>query len=467
MRKRSAPRVLLAALLCLAMAALGPGAYAAPVASTTTDVTAASGGLATAPANSTSTAAAPSAKAIIDDGSVYRIVPKSNSKLSLGVSAASRLTGSAAEAKTYSNAMSQKFMAVKTATGCYAFVSIFSGHYLTVSKAKLIQAGGTAAAAANQIFKLVSSKSGVRLLNESSGYYLSVSKSGAVSLTTSAATAGGFFSFKKVGSLASGYYQLYTPDNGYLSIKGGSENSGAAALLATKSSTNALIWTVTASASGATVKLVNGKSSKSLSVKGSSAKSGTAVQQAVYSSAKGQRFAVLPVKGGWFVLKSSVGTYVSAASGKPGAAVKTTSNVNRALKFRFQTAQKPLPYDGSYIDVNLSTQRLMVIRNGRVAMQCDIVTGRPSMATPTGTWRIMSKVRHANLRGPTWNSWVSYWCQFTPSGCGFHDAYWQSSFGLARWKAGFGSHGCVNMPFASAKKFYNMVSVGDTVIVHR
>ena len=67
---------------------------------------------------------------------------------------------------------------------------------------------------------------------------------------------------------------------------------------------------------------------------------------------------------------------------------------------------------------------------------------------------------------PKWESPVDYWIPFIGNGYGLHDASWQSAFGGERYKQGFGSHGCVNLPLDKVKELYGLVSVGDPVIVH-
>ncbi|MBR4020246.1 MAG: L,D-transpeptidase, partial [Firmicutes bacterium] len=47
---------------------------------------------------------------------------------------------------------------------------------------------------------------------------------------------------------------------------------------------------------------------------------------------------------------------------------------------------------------------------------------------------------------------------------GLHDADWRSDFGGSIYYSG-GSHGCVNMPPASAAQLYGYVSSGTPVIV--
>ena len=48
---------------------------------------------------------------------------------------------------------------------------------------------------------------------------------------------------------------------------------------------------------------------------------------------------------------------------------------------------------------------------------------------------------------------------------GIHDAGWKSKFGGTIYKTA-GSHGCINVPPAFAKKLFGMVEVGTPVIAY-
>jgi len=130
----------------------------------------------------------------------------------------------------------------------------------------------------------------------------------------------------------------------------------------------------------------------------------------------------------------------------------------------------------TYVEVDQSVQHMWYYVDGQLVLDTDVVTGYPTpqRSTPNGVYWIFMKKSPAQLRGPLigndeyeWESTVQYWMQITRGGVGFHDAYWQSSFGLARWQAGYGSHGCINMPLDKAKQFYSMVQIGTPVIIHQ
>lgn len=67
---------------------------------------------------------------------------------------------------------------------------------------------------------------------------------------------------------------------------------------------------------------------------------------------------------------------------------------------------------------------------------------------------------------PEYETPVAYWMRVTWSGIGFHDATWQYAFGGTRYADGWGSHGCINMPYNQAAALYDLISVGTPVIVH-
>ncbi len=122
------------------------------------------------------------------------------------------------------------------------------------------------------------------------------------------------------------------------------------------------------------------------------------------------------------------------------------------------------------IVVSLADQHLVVYRNNKPAFSTDVITGAPGdRATTPGHHHILSHKSPAILKGSyggsRWTTRVSYWMGFTYSGQGIHDATWQSAFGGQLYRQGRGSHGCVNVSVASAKRIYELSYAGMLVIV--
>lgn len=120
----------------------------------------------------------------------------------------------------------------------------------------------------------------------------------------------------------------------------------------------------------------------------------------------------------------------------------------------------------TYIDVNLSRQKMWYVEEGKVVFSSDVVTGNTSTGhgTGTGLYRIAYKQRdHLMVK---YNSFVHYWMPYnTKVGIGFHDASWRSSFGGDIYRTD-GSHGCINMPSEKAAELYNLISAGTLVYLH-
>lgn len=129
----------------------------------------------------------------------------------------------------------------------------------------------------------------------------------------------------------------------------------------------------------------------------------------------------------------------------------------------------------TYLEVDITEQHMWYIVDGEVAFESDVVTGVPNVErmTPQGVYSILEKMRNKILRGNImpngkreYETPVSYWMRVTWSGIGFHDATWQRAFGGQRYKQGYGSHGCINMPLKGIAQLYEMVEKGCPVIIH-
>lgn len=151
-----------------------------------------------------------------------------------------------------------------------------------------------------------------------------------------------------------------------------------------------------------------------------------------------------------------------ALSTKTDATLKyTPRNYNNNVK-------RPSMYSdigSDYVEVDLSKQKIWVYKDNKLVIEDDCVTGKKGHETPVGVWSLKCNNGRTELVGPTWDVWVNYWMHFS-QGCGLHDASWQRSFGLARWQAGYGSHGCVNLKPSTAAEVRKLVHVGEPVIVY-
>lgn len=129
----------------------------------------------------------------------------------------------------------------------------------------------------------------------------------------------------------------------------------------------------------------------------------------------------------------------------------------------------------TYVDVDLTNQHMWYIKDSKVVLECDIVSGEPvpDKETPSGVYKILEKKKGKTLVGeivpetgePEYRTYVDYWMRVTWSGIGFHDANWQPKFG-GDWYVTHGSHGCLNMQPSDAASLYDMLEVNTPVIIH-
>lgn len=123
-------------------------------------------------------------------------------------------------------------------------------------------------------------------------------------------------------------------------------------------------------------------------------------------------------------------------------------------------------YGNSYVEINLTAQHLFLYVDGALVMESDFVSGNlaKSYFTPTGAYGITYKEKEATLNGEDYSTPVDFWMPFAGN-VGMHDATWRASFGGSIYKRD-GSHGCVNLPWSSAKTIFENVNAGFPVLVY-
>ncbi|KRL74516.1 L,D-transpeptidase family protein [Ligilactobacillus saerimneri] len=126
----------------------------------------------------------------------------------------------------------------------------------------------------------------------------------------------------------------------------------------------------------------------------------------------------------------------------------------------------------TYAVISIAEQRAWLYRDGQMVQSFRVVTGNQATHedTPTGVYYIMYKQSPSVLRGYAANRGkyeqkVSYWAQFTDSGCGFHDAGWRKDWSPKAY-LNYGSGGCANTQPAEMAKAYGNLVQNEPVIVY-
>ena len=127
------------------------------------------------------------------------------------------------------------------------------------------------------------------------------------------------------------------------------------------------------------------------------------------------------------------------------------------------------------IRIDISERKLYHYSDGELRKTYSVAVGMPAYPTPTGSFRIISKVVD-----PTWTPPDSDWAEgMEPVGpgpgnplgtrwmgidspsVGIHGTYNSSSIGTAA------SHGCIRMHLGEAEELYRLVYVGTPVEIVR
>ena len=125
-----------------------------------------------------------------------------------------------------------------------------------------------------------------------------------------------------------------------------------------------------------------------------------------------------------------------------------------------------------YLDIDLTEQYVRFYDSGEIIWESACISGIPgTYDTSTGVFVLNGKQSPSTLVGyengeKIYETDVTYWMPFDRNVIGLHDASWQPSFGGTMYRDGYGSHGCVNLPYSAAESLYSIIQIGDVVISH-
>ena len=127
---------------------------------------------------------------------------------------------------------------------------------------------------------------------------------------------------------------------------------------------------------------------------------------------------------------------------------------------------EPFSLGDSYIEVDFDNQQMTFIKDGRLVVNTNIVTGALNgHQTPTGLYEAHGKEHDVWLKGDDYLVFVKYWVSVVGDLIGLHDASWRENFGASFYVYG-GSHGCVNTPEEAMAMIWNLAEDGTPVLMH-
>ena len=118
------------------------------------------------------------------------------------------------------------------------------------------------------------------------------------------------------------------------------------------------------------------------------------------------------------------------------------------------------------IIINLKTQKLKYLVSGQVLKEFLISSGKASMKTPTGSFKVINKSKKA------WSSayklWMPYWLGFSTGSYGIHELpVWPNGYREGENHLGKPvSHGCVRLGIGAAQYIYERVGVGTSILIN-
>lgn len=113
-----------------------------------------------------------------------------------------------------------------------------------------------------------------------------------------------------------------------------------------------------------------------------------------------------------------------------------------------------------WIEINLSTQRLIAWEGGRSVYAVIVSTGKADTPTPTGVFSIYTTYDVTRMQGADYDVPDVPYAMFYDGNYAIHGAYWHNNFGTPV------SHGCTNVAVDHAAWLYDWAYVGSPVVVH-
>ena len=121
----------------------------------------------------------------------------------------------------------------------------------------------------------------------------------------------------------------------------------------------------------------------------------------------------------------------------------------------------------TYIEIDLTAQRMVFYKDGTPIADAQIVSGNPfvpNCATPAGCYTTGEIKSGYTVNGEDYPSAVNYWIPFDEN-LGINDAPWRTAFGEQLYEFE-GTHGSICAPADQMQIIYNNVEKNTPVVIY-
>ena len=121
----------------------------------------------------------------------------------------------------------------------------------------------------------------------------------------------------------------------------------------------------------------------------------------------------------------------------------------------------------TYIEIDLTAQRMVFYKDGIPTADAQIVSGNPfvpNCATPTGCYTVGEIKSGCTVNGEDYPSAVNYWIPFNGN-LGINDAPWRTAFGEQLYEFE-GTHGSICAPSDQVQIIYSNVEKNTPVVIY-
>lgn len=148
----------------------------------------------------------------------------------------------------------------------------------------------------------------------------------------------------------------------------------------------------------------------------------------------------------------------SNSGGPPTAATITT--VDRQAKMLVDKMASLRQSSNPWIEINLSTQRLIAWEGNQPVYGVIVSTGKASTPTLPGVFAIREKRSIDRMVGEDYDVPDVPFAMYYSGGYAIHGAYWHHDFGTPV------SHGCTNVAVNHARWLFDWAPVGTPIVIH-